>query len=259
MKAKNLWLFALTFSVITVMIGTCVYEYQNIRNMFRDEIDGFRSLLYAAAPILLFSSLCHRNKRYAFIFSVILFAISALLFTFYPASWQSFWTVPVLAFILGIFSVFIIPEARGNEFALFLIIMVTPLILPESGLLSSLIIQNLKTPFYEVYFVSTTIVGGYFYLRQITWAQMIENKLKMRGGEEEELTIIRWQSHFWAIPIVAIAIAIDAVLAVFAGTIVNHISNANNEFFAFLLVATGILAMMIFLATYAFAEKELKE
>lgn len=259
MRTEKLAFLILAFLMILAMSLVAVYGFQYVSIMIQNEMAGFRNIAYVMAVVLSFSSLYRRDRRNALVFSAALSVALLLLFTIYPVVWQSSWTALFLALMLGILGVAVIPETRGNEFALFLMTLILPLVMAESRLLSSLMAQNIGMSFYQIYSVTIMIAGGYFYIRHVTWAKVMEKELGLKGGGEEELTLISWRSSLWAMAIVACAITLNATLAVFAVTITNQLSYPIGEPFVLLLIVAGIVAVAIVLIVYALAEKTLKE
>jgi hypothetical protein len=254
MKIKRFIFVVLECMVILLMSLVATYGFQHIETMIQDQISGFRNITYLMIIILSFSSLYHRNKHVAFIFSFILSTL-LLLLTVHRGIWESSLTLFFLATMLGVLSVVLIPEARGREFALFLMILIFPLLLAESRLLSSVTVQENWAPFYQIYTMGLTIVGGYFYLRYATWIKLTERELLLRGGGRQELTTISWRSSLFAVAIVASAMGVNTILAESVVTIANHIGYHLGGSLIFLLIFAGIVAVAIVMSVYVLAEK----
>jgi len=244
---------ALELTVILVMSWVATTGFESVMAAFSKEISNFQSIIYLIAIVLSFFSVHHHSKRSAFVFLLILSIFLLILTT--QNIWQSSITVFFLASMLGVFSVVLIPAARGNEFAVFLIILIFPLILAESRLLGSMTSQEIEMPFYQVYLISLVLVGGYLFLRHVTRIKLMEKELVSKGGDTQELTFVSWRSSIFAITIIACAMGINAALTEFMIALTNQIGYHQNGFFVFLLIFAWIVGVAILTCIYVLSEK----
>jgi len=215
------------------------YGFQCFESAIQSEISGLRSVIYLMIIILSFSSsLYRRNKRVALLFSSSLSILLLLLIT-YRVTLQSTLIIFSPALMIGIISVIAIPEAR-KEFAIFLIILVLPVLLTDSMLLSSILTQEIQMPFHHCYILSLTIIGGYLYVDYATWIRLVEKELLLKGREQSELTIISRQNSMFALIIIACAMGINIVLAEFVIFMDNIFSFLFDKLFIFLLFFVGM-------------------
>jgi hypothetical protein len=252
-KTEKIAFVALELTVILVMSWVATIGFESVMATFSKEISSFQNIIYLIAIVLSFVSIHHYSKRSAFVFLLILSIFLLILTT------QNIWpfsiTVFFLASMLGVFTVVLIPAARGNEFAVFLTILSSPLILVESRLIGSMITQEMGMPFYQVYLISLVLVGGYLFLRHVTRIKLMERELVSKGGDTQELTFVSWRSSIFAITIVACAIGINAALTEFMIALTNQIGYHQNGFFVFLLIFAWIVGVAILTCIYVISEK----
>jgi len=254
MRRARVFFVISEFIVIFLMSFAATYGFQCFESAIQSEISGFRSVIYLMINILSFSSLYRRNKRVALLFSSSLSILLLLLIT-YRVTLQSPLIIFSSALMIGIMSVIAIPEARGKEFAIFLIILVLPVLLTDSMLLSSILTQEIQMPFHYCYILSLTIIGGYLYVDYATWIRLVEKELLLKGGEQSELTIISRQNSMFALIIIACAMGINIVLAEFVIFMDNTFSFLFDRSFIFLLFFVGMVALVILTAVCSLAER----
>jgi len=256
MRTEKVAFAAFEFAMIVLMSSAAASWLGHVEIITRDDMSLFQNIVFLIFAFLSLSALRHRARRLALTFSSVLCAL--LLLTLYAVGWQTPWTIFFLATMLGVLSVILIPEARGNEFAVFLIILILPLLSAESRLLGSIIAQDIEIPFLQVYIVTLTTVGGCIYLRYTTWTKMMEKEFLSKGGEWKELKPVSWQGSLLMLTIIACAMGANALLAEFMTIVSSQISYSFGPPFILPLIITGIVSITIIVTVHAIVERMAK-
>jgi len=164
----------LQFAVIVLTSVAASYAFQNTESAYQVNGLGFyRYLAYISAVFLSYVCFSHYKKRVALAFS---FALSAVALS--PIGQQAVelfpLLVPLLAVLMGVTSVLVVPSSRGKGFFEFLVVLVMPTILAESriGGTSGLLATTKSIGYLELSAITASVVGGYFYLRYATSANL---------------------------------------------------------------------------------------
>jgi hypothetical protein len=254
MKVEKIVPIALEFAVILLASWVSTYGFQFVKGVAPDEISNLRNVVYLMAVILSFSAMHRHNRLFAFMFSLTLSTLF-LLFTAYGIAWDLPLTTFFLATMLGVLSVILIPEARGMEFSVFLIILVLPLLLAESRILGWMAPQEMEVFFRQTYPTFLVVVGGCLYLRYATGMKLMGKELLLKGADPQELLTMRWWSSFFAITAIACAMGVNSIVAEFVTTVVNQLSYRPTDSFIFLLILAGVVGAAILISIYAISHK----
>lgn len=183
------------FGVILMMSTAASYAFQHTETAY--QINGlcfYRYLAYALA--VFFGYIClSRFKKYA----AVSFFFALLAAAFSPIGQKAIelfpMVAPILAVLMGVTSILIVPSSRGRGFFEFLIVLILPAILAVSriggqlGLLATTkSIGNL-----ELSVATVSVVGGYFYLRYATLANL--NQLELLSNEANEKDVAEVSKH----------------------------------------------------------------
>ena len=166
------------------------YAFQHTETVY--QINGicfYRYLAYVIAVFLGYLCFSDYKKYIALAFS---FALSAVALSpiglkaieLFPS------VVPFLVVLMGVTTVLIVPSSRGRGFFEFLVVLILPALLAESRIGGSfrLLATTESIGYYELTAITVSIVGGYFYLRYATLANLSRLKLLSNGGNEKDVT-----------------------------------------------------------------------
>ena len=245
-------LLQLTVIVLTSLVAS--YAFQNTESAYQVNGLGFyRYLAYILAVFLSYVCFSHYKKRVALIFS---FALSAVALS--PIGQQAVelfpLLVPLLAVLMGVSSVLVVPSSRGKGFFEFLVVLVLPAILAESriGGMSGLLATTKSIGYLELSAITASVVGGYFYFRYVTSANLGRLELLSNGGNEKDVAEVAKLSTTIVILIVAVASGISALLMITAPIAANAIQAAAAAVPVFVLALTMIAGLAVTTIFYAF-------
>jgi len=186
---KRAVVLLLQLTVIVLMSMAAYYAFQNTTTVY--EINGlcfYRYLAYAFAVVLGYICFSHYKRSvglaFSFVFSaVVLSPLGQKAIELFPS------LVPFLGVLMGVTTVLIIPSCRGRGFFEFLLVLTLPAILAVSRIGGSdqLLATTQSISYYELSAVTTIILGGYFYLRYATLANMSSLELVSNGGNGKEV------------------------------------------------------------------------
>ena len=226
--------------VIVLMSVSASYAFLNTQTNFPiNNICFYRYFAYGMNVVFSYVCVSHYNKRIAFLLS---FALSALAFSpFSKDVVEAFPTfISFFAVLMGITTVLLVPAARGRGFFEFLLLLVMPTVLAESriGGFPHLIATSHSITYYEIFIVSLTIVGGYFYLRYATLGNLLYRDFLSKGEEESEANTVNEWTGFMSGIIVVVAVVTAALLAIVAPTVTSVIRLVFEDlnFYAFALM-----------------------
>ena len=204
----------LQFTVIVLMSVVASYAFQHTETTY--QINGIcfhRYVVYAIAVFLSFICFAHYKKYIALAFSLVLsiLAISPVgqkTIELFPS------LVPFLAVLMGVATVLIDPSARGRGFLEFIVVLVLPAILAESRIGGSfhLLATTKSTGYYELSAIAVSIVGGYFYLKCATLANLSRIELLSNGGNERNVVKVTMWCNLITILVVISASGTAAIL-----------------------------------------------
>lgn len=199
------------------------YAFQHTETAY--QINGlcfYRYVAYALA--VFFGYVCFsRFKKYAAI--GFFFALSAAAFSPVGQKTVELFPVvaPILVVLMGVTSILIVPSSRGRGFFEFLVVLILPAILKESriggqlGLLATTkSIGNL-----ELSVVTVSVVGGYFYLRYATLANLSRLELLSNEASEKDVAEVSKHSNIVTILITISASGIAAFIMIIAPITAN--------------------------------------
>lgn len=185
----------LQFTVILVMSAAASYAFKNTETQY--QINGlcfYRYLAYAITVFLGYVCFAQYKKHVGLAFSFTLSAVALSpigqrAIELFPS------VVPFLAVLMGVTTVLIVPSSRGRGFFEFLVVLILPAVLAESRIGGSfhLVATTESIGYYELSAVTVTIVGGYFYLRYATLANLRSLELLSNGGNQKDVAKVnRW-------------------------------------------------------------------
>ena len=204
----------LQFTVIVLMSVSASYAFQHTETTYQiNELCFYRYLAYAITVFLGYICFSYYKKYIGLAFS---FALSAVALSpigqkaieLFPS------VVPFLAVLMGVITVFIIPSSRGRGFNEFLVVLILPAILAESRIGGSFRLLATIEPIghYELSAITVIIVGGYFYLRYATLANLRSLELLSNGGTQNDVAEVSKRCNIVIILIVISASGIAAFL-----------------------------------------------
>lgn len=208
----------LQFTVIVLMSVSASYAFQHTETTY--QINGLcfnRYLAYAITVFLGYICFSHYKKYIGLAFS---FALSAVALS--PIGHEAIelfpLIVPFLAVLMGVTTILIVPSSRGRGFFEFLVVLALPAILAESRIGGSfrLLATIESISYYELSAVTVSIVGGCFFLRYATLANLSRLELLSNGGNEKDVAEVSKQCNILIILIVISASGIAAFLMVAA-------------------------------------------
>ncbi len=151
--------------------------------------------------------------------------------------------VPFLGVLMGVTTVLIIPSSQGRGFFEFLLVLTLPAILAVSRIGGSdqLLATTQSISYYELSAVTTIILGGYFYLRYATSANMSSLRLLSSGGSEKEVDDASRLCNVTAILITVGASGIAAFLMITTPIVVDALrATGGMTPFCVLFLAMGV-------------------
>lgn len=256
MKLENSFTTTTIFQVIVIVLMSisASYTFLNTRTNFTiNEICFYRYLAYGMTVVFSYFCVSRYNKYIALLLSL---ALSALALS--PLSKEVVEVFPTFvsffAILMGITTVLLVPDARGQGFFEFLLVLILPAILAESRLggFPYFIVTSQSLTHYEVFVVTVAIVGGYFYLRYATWGNLARSDLLSKDEREGEANAVnRWTSFISGI-IIAGAIGTTAFLAIVAPVIAGVFQPLfkDQTFYAFALM--GCIGIVVVTAIFTF-------
>lgn len=212
MKLGSVASAGLPVAVIVLISFGASHVFQRVDAIIQlNGIHPYRYIAYVATIILAYVCASKYNKYLAFSLSVALAALAILgqqkVIDSFPL------LAPFFAILMGVFSVLLVPAAKGRGFVQFLFVLILPALLAESRLGGSILPTSEGVFTYEVYAVTVAVVGGYFYLRYIASAALTHQELLSKGASEEDTRAISWWNSFIAGMVVAAATATTVLLA----------------------------------------------
>ena len=209
------------------MSAVASYAFQHTETTY--QINGlcfYRYLAYALTVFLGYVCFSHYKKYIALAFS---FALSAVALS--PVGQKAIELfpslVPFLAVLMGVTTLLVVPSARGRGFFEFLALLVSPAILAESRIGGSFRLLATTEPigYYELSAITVSIVGGYFYLKYATLANLSCLELLSNGGNERDVVKVNMWCNLIIILVVISGSGIAGVLMV-TGRIVADVLRA---------------------------------
>lgn len=200
--------------VIVLMSAAASYAFQHTVTTY--QINGlcfYRYLVYAITVFLGYICFSRLQKFVALTFSFVLSALA--LSPFGQKAIELFPSfVPFLAVLMGVTTVLVVSRARGRGFSEFVVVLVLPAILAESRIGGSfrLLATVESTGFFELAVIAVIVVGGYFYLRYATSANLVSLELLSNGGNEIDVAKATSRCNLTTTLVVLIASAMAAVL-----------------------------------------------
>jgi hypothetical protein len=244
----------LQFTVIVLTSVAASYAFQNTESVYQINGLGFyRYLAYISAVFLSYVCFANYKKHVAFAFS---FALSAVALS--PISQQAVelfhLLVCLLAVLMGVISVLIVPSSRGKGFFEFLVVLVLPAILAKSriGGTSGLLATTKSIGYFELSVITASVVGGYFYFRYATSANLRRIELLSNGGNEKDVAEVAKLSNNIIILIVAVATGISALLMVTAPIAADALQGTMATVPIFVLALTMIAGLAVTTIFYIF-------
>lgn len=231
---------ALQVAVIALISFAASHVFQRADAIIQiDGIHAYRYIAYVATIILWYVCASKYNKYLAFSSSSVLLVLAILsqqkVIDSFPA------IAPFFGILMGVFTVLLAPTARGRGFVEFLFVLILPALLAESRLGGS-VIPTLEGIFvFEVYAVTVTVVGGYFFLRYMGSAVLTHRELLSRGASEEDTWTITQKNSFITGTLVVAATATAALLA----TATSILTNTLQPYFAGLPLHIFLLEIII--------------
>lgn len=231
---------ALQVAVIVLISFGASHVFRRVDALIQvNGIHVYRYIAYVATIILWYVCTSKYNKYLAFSLPSALVALAILgqqkVIDPFPA------IAPFFAILMGVFTVLLVPAARGRGFVEFLFVLILPALLAESRLGGSIMPTSEGIFAYEVYAVAIAVVGGYFYLRYIASADLTHRELLSRGASEEDTCAISRWNNFITGAIVAAATATTAFLA----TATSILTKALQPYFAGLPLHIFLLETII--------------
>lgn len=218
---------ALPIAVISLISYAASHLFWRIDPIIQvDEVHVYRYIVYFAAIILWYVSTCKYNKHLALAIPSILLALAILGQQTVIDSFQAI--VPISAIAMGVFATLLAPASRGRGFVEFLLVLIAPALLAESRLGGSVIQLQNGFVAYEIYAVTISVVGGYFYLRYKSIADLTRRDFSFRGADEEDVHVFSQRSSFVIGLVIVAATGTSALLA----ATTSFLTNALQRFFA---------------------------
>jgi hypothetical protein len=226
LKLRSTASAALPLLVISLISFAASHLFWRIDSVIQVEgIHVYRYIVYFAAMILWYVSTCKYNKYLALAIPSILLALAILGQQTVIDSFQAI--VPVSAITMGVFATLLAPASRGRGFVEFLLVLIAPALLAESRLGGSIIQLQNGIVAYEIYVITVSVVGGYFYLRYKATADLTRRDFLFRGADEEDAHIFSQRSSFVIGLVIVAATGTSALLA----TTTSFLTNALQQFF----------------------------
>ena len=194
------------------VVASYVFQYTETTY----QINGvcfYRYLAYAITVFLGYICFSHYKKYVGLAFS---FALSAVALS--PIGQKAIELfpslVPFLAVLMGVTTVLVIPSSRGGEFFGFLVVLILPAISAVSRIGGSfrLLATTQSIGDYELSAITAILVGGYFYLRYATLANLSSLQLLSNGGNEKDVAEVSKRCNITVILITISASGIAAFL-----------------------------------------------
>ncbi len=258
MKLIGLTSTSLQFIAIVAMSVAASYGFEHTQTTL--QVGGlcfYRYLTYVVAIFLGYVCFSSLRKHIALTFSI---ALSALALS--PVGFEVIelfpLVAPLLAVLMGITSVLVSPRSRGRGFFEFLLVLILPAIIAESRVGGS--VQLLATVesvnYYELIAITVTVIGGYFFLRYATLANLSRLELLSSGASRSDVAEANKTSNILTILVVACACGIAAFLMAVAPIVASAFQAEASTLPLYVLglaLATGIAittAFYIFQLSY---------
>lgn len=175
--------------VILAMSTAASYTSLRTHTVYQiNGIDFYHYLAYASAILFGYFCFSYYNKFIATAFALTLSGIA-----FSPIGLKTIklfpLATPLLTVLMGIVTVLVVPSSRGKGFFEFLFTLILPAVLAESRIGGSmrLLLTSESIGYYELSAVTAVVIGGYFYLKYVTLANLICQKLLSNGGDEKDV------------------------------------------------------------------------
>ncbi len=182
MKEKTF--MAIQLAVVALMSSAAGYAFLHTRTVY--EFNGlciYRYIVYVVAVFLGYVCFSKYKRLVGLGYSLVLSAIAVS--PMGSAAIEQFpLFVPFLALIMGAASILVFPDSRRKGFLEFLIVLILPSILAESNIVGSAgLLATKESPGYLLTSaVTVCVVGGYFFLRYATLANLSRIALLSSGG-----------------------------------------------------------------------------
>ena len=181
--------FLIQLGIIASMSAAASYAF--IYTETAIQLNGlcfYRYVVYIAAIVL--GSWCFSRYRKSV---GLVFAATLVLIGFSPFGIEAVqffpFAVPFLAVLMGATSILVVPKSWGRGYFEFIVVLVLPALLAVSriGGSAGLIATVRSVGYYELSFVTIIVVGGYFYLKYASLANLNKAKLLSNGGSPVEV------------------------------------------------------------------------
>jgi hypothetical protein len=218
---------ALPLAVISLISFAASHLFWRIDAVMQvDGVHVYRYIVYFAAIVLWYISTYKYNKYLALAIPSILLALAILGQQTVIDAFQA--VVPVSAIAMGIFATLLAPASRGRGFVEFLLVLIAPALLAESRLGGSVIQLQNGIGAYEIYVVTVSVVGGYFYLRYKAAADLTRRDFLFRGADEEDVHVFSQRSNL----VIGLVIITATVTSTLLATTTSFLTNTLQQFFA---------------------------
>ncbi len=250
----------LQFAFIVLVSVAASYAFQHTRTTY--QINGlcfYRYLAYAVTILLGYICFSNYKKYIGLAFSFALLAVA-----FSPIGQKAVelfpWAAPFLAVLMGVITILAVPRSRGRGFVEFLAVLILPAVLAESRIGGSdrLLATTESIGYLELSVITAIVVGGYFYLRYATLANLRGLELLSNGGNEKDVVDVRKECDLIVFLIVIGASGIAAFLMVTAPIVADVLRVAVVApplFVLALALGSGIAVTAIFYI-FRFFQKE---
>jgi len=250
LKSERTIAKALQLAVIIGISVAASYIFQHTHMAI--EVNGICAYCYVAyAATIVFCYVCvsHYSKYPAFflsfaLLSLVIFGPHQKVIGLFPVF------TPLLATLMGFFSVLLVPDAKGRGFFGFLFVLILPVLLAESKVGGFLLLTSGSSASYEVYAITITIIGGCFYLRYAVSTNSIHREFVLKGASQEDVGAISWWSNLIVASMVAGSVATASLLP-FAAPILEkgfqQYVAAVPLFILVLTVGLGVVVVMMYL------------
>ncbi len=204
------------FMAIVLLSAVASYAFQHTETTY--QINGvcfYRYLAYGITVVLSYVCFSRFNKFLAIAFSCALSAVA--LSPLGHGAIEMFPTlVPFLAVFMGVTNILVFPRVQGRGFFELIAVLVSPSIVAESRIGGSFrLLATTESPgFYQLSIIAVIIVGGYFYLRYLTLADLGRLELLSNGGNESDVAGVTAGYNLATIIVVLGASATAAVLMI---------------------------------------------
>ena len=205
------------FTVIVLMSVAAGYAFQHTETVYKfNGLCVYRYFAYFAAVFLGYLCFSRYKRLVGLTFSLALSVVA--LSPISPTAIELFVIiVPLLAVLMGATSILAFPSLQRKGFFEFLFVLILPSLLTESRINgSSGLIATTESPGYlALSAISICVVGGYFYLKYATLANMNRLALLSSGGSNVDVARVSRMNNniFGLIVIGACGTAFSLMLA----------------------------------------------